>query len=126
MLRTYLSVLNTSLTSQDKARKFTFNSLDKTTQAPITEVLSLKFSEVIPALINASDIEKKALRLINMPRAITENPTLDINKNHKTYFVAGEKQQKYYTVVKSEKNTLKCNYKGFEYACVFSHTVAVA
>ena len=33
-----------------------------------------------------------------MPRAITENQTLDINKNHKTYFVAGEKQQKYYQV----------------------------
>ena len=67
---------------------------DNTNQAPIIEVLSLKLTEVIPALLHASDIEKKALRLINMPRAITENPTLDINKNHKTYFVAGEKQQK--------------------------------
>ena len=67
---------------------------DNTNQAPIIEVLSLKLTEVIPALLYASDIEKKALRLINMPRAITENPTLDINKNHKTYFVAGEKQQK--------------------------------
>ena len=72
---------------------------DKTTQAPITEVLSLKLSEVIPALLHASDIEKKALRLIYMPRGIMENPILDINKNHKTYFVAGEQQQKYYTVV---------------------------
>ena len=99
-----------------------------TTQAPIIEVLSLKLTEVIHALLHASDIEKKALRLINMPRAITENPTLDINKNHKTYFVAGEKQQKYYTVVKSEKNTLNTltNYKGFEYACICSHSVAVA
>ena len=52
---------------------------DNTTEAPITEVLSLKLS----------DIEKKALQLINMPRAITENPTLDINKNHKTYFFSG-------------------------------------
>ena len=99
---------------------------DKTTQAPTTEVLSLKLSEVIPALLNASDIEKKALRLIIMPRAITENPTLDINKKHKAYFLAGEKQQKYYTVVKSEKNTLKCNCKSFEYTCVCSHSVAVA
>ena len=61
-----------------------------------------------------------------MPRAITENPIFDINKSRKTYFVAGEQQQKYYTVVKSEKTTLKCNCKGFEYACVCSHTVAVA
>ena len=48
---------------------------DSTTQAPITEVLSFKLTEVIPALLHASDIEKKALRLINMPRAIMENPT---------------------------------------------------
>ena len=41
------------------------------------------------------NIEEKALRFINVPRAITENTTLNINKNHKTYFVAGEKQQKY-------------------------------
>ena len=34
---------------------------DSTTQAPITEVLSLKLTEVIPALLHASDIEKKAL-----------------------------------------------------------------
>ena len=60
-----------------------------------------------------------------MPRATTESSTLDINRNHKTYFVAGEKQKKYYTVVKSEKNTLNCNYKGFEYACICSHAVAV-
>ena len=45
------------------------------------EVLSLKLSEVIPALLHASDIEKKALQLINMPHAIMENPTLDISKN---------------------------------------------
>ena len=81
---------------------------------------------MILALLHASDIEKKALQLINMPRAITENPTLDIKKSHKTYFGVGEKQQKYYTVVKSEKNTLKCNCKGLEYACVCSHSVAVA
>ena len=99
---------------------------DRTTQAPITEVLSLKLSEVIPALLHASDIEKKDLRLINMARAITGNPTLDINKNHKTCFVAGEKEQKYYTVVKSEKKKLKCNCKGFEYVCVCSHSVNVA
>ena len=99
---------------------------DNTTQASITEVLSLKLIEVIPALLYASYVEKKALWLINMPRAITENPTLDINKNHKTYFVAGEKQQKYYIVVKSGKNTLKCNCQGFEYACICSHSVAVA
>ena len=98
---------------------------DNTTQAPIIEVLSLKLTEVIHALLHASDIEKKALRLINMPRATTESSTLDINRNHKTYFVAGEKQKKYYTVVKSEKNTLNCNYKGFEYACICSHAVAV-
>ena len=48
---------------------------DSTTQAPIMEVLSFKVTEVIPALLHASDIEKKALRLINMPRAIMENPT---------------------------------------------------
>ena len=29
---------------------------------------------------------------MNIPRAITENLTQDINKNYKTYFVAGEKQ----------------------------------
>ena len=28
-------------------------------------------------------------------------------------------------MVKSEKNTLNCNCKGFEYACICSHTVAV-
>ena len=99
---------------------------DNTTQAPITQVLSLKLTEVIPALLHASDIEKKPLGLINMPRAISENPTLDINRNHKTCFVAGEKQQKYYTVVKSEKNTLKCNCKGFEYACICPHSMTVA
>ena len=74
---------------------------DNTTQAPITQVLSLKLTEDIPALLHA-------------------------NRNHKTCFVAGEKQQKYYTVVKSEKNTLKCNCKGFEYACICSHSMTVA
>ena len=38
----------------------------------------------------------------------------------------GEKEQKYYTVVKSEKKKLKCNCKGFEYVCVCPHSVAVA
>ena len=78
-----------------KHKKYIVIPEDSTAEAPITEVLYLKLSEVIPALLHASDNEEKALRLINVRRAIRENPTLDINKNRKTYFVAGEKQQKY-------------------------------
>ena len=78
-----------------KHKKYIVIPEDSTAQAPITEVLYLKLSEVISALLHASDNEEKALRLINVRRAIRENPTLDINKNRKTYFVAGDKQQKY-------------------------------
>ena len=101
--------------------------LATTKEVPLAiETLSIQLPDFIPTVLHVKDIESKALRLLNLPRAISENPTLGYKDNDvKMFFVAGEKQE-HYIVAISKKKSFKCNYKGFQYAAVDSHCVAIA
>ena len=66
-----------------------------TNKVPLAiETLSIQLPDFIPTVLHVKDIESKALKLLNSPHAISENPTLGCKDNHgKTFFVAGEKQK---------------------------------
>ena len=75
------------------------------------ETLSIQLPDFIPTVLHVKDIESKALRLLNSPRAISENPTLGCGDNHgKTFFVAGEKQN--HIVAISKKKVLNAIARG--------------
>ena len=75
------------------------------------ETLSIQLPDFIPTVLHVKDIESKALRLLNSPRAISENPTLGCGDNHgKTFFVAGEKQK--HIVAISKKKVLNAIARG--------------
>lgn len=68
------------------------------------ETLSIQLPDFIPTVLHVKDIESKALRLLNLPRAISENPTLGYKDNDvKTFFVAGEKQEHYIVAISKKK-----------------------
>ena len=63
--------------------------LDELVQHPLVETLGTKLSEVLPELFHANEIEKKAIRLINHPSAISIVPTLETNEVKKVFLVQG-------------------------------------
>ena len=76
------------------------------------ETLSIQLPDFIPTVLHVKDIESKVLRLLNSPRAISENPTLGCEDNHgKMFFVAKEKQ-KHYIVSISKKKVLYATARG--------------
>ena len=76
-----------------------------TKEVPLaTETLSIQLPDFIPTVLHVKDIESKALRLLNLSRAISEHPTLGYKDNDvKTFFVAGEKQEHYIVPISKKK-----------------------
>ena len=76
--------------------------------------------------MHADTIEKKALDLLNYPNAIALSPTLTENDKGKTYLVAGKSSKETYNVSVLGNGIVKCNYRGFKFTKVCSHSVAVS
>ena len=84
---------NVDIKSKKKKKKIVASE-GNTIQATITEVLSLKFSDVIPAVLHAFDIEKEALRFVNQSinqstnQSINQSINQSVNQSKQMYFTA--------------------------------------
>ena len=88
--------------------------------------LSLKLSEVLPSIHHADLIEEKSLLLLNNPASISEFPSAEpVDEKVKKFMVAG-KASEFYTVKVTLKNKVSCDCKGFRFAKICSHSVAIA
>eukprot|EP00795_Rhopilema_esculentum_P011178 gene11178-20119_t len=87
--------------------------------------LPIKLSIALPLIIYANVIERKAIELLNSRSTIAPVPSLGNDKGAKKYMVAGSKAS-LYKVFKTEKGKVTCNCKGFKFASICKHSVAVA
>ena len=88
------------------------------------ESLSIELSET--TVFHSKLIEERALKIMNSPNGIAEKPALgDSTSDLREYLVASESKVVYN--VKVTKGTkVECNCKGFKFARMCSHSVAVA
>lgn len=106
------------LTTKDVTERKTINIeiLDEpfgnVSKIPINN-LSVKLTDVLPSLLHVDLIEQKALHLLNMPKAIVPCPTLEEEKQCKT-FMAAREDGTFYTVKVKSNLKVKCDCKGFK------------
>eukprot|EP00795_Rhopilema_esculentum_P015816 gene15815-7125_t len=84
-----------------------------------------ELSIALPLIIYADVIERKAIELLNSKSTIVPVPSLGNDKGAKKYMVAGSKASSY-KVSKTAKGKVTCNCKGFKFASLCKHSVAVA
>ena len=94
------------------------------TQTP-TSSLSVISSTALPFLMYAGAIERKAVELLNSKNAIVSEPSLSKDKRGNKYLVAGYKLTPY-SVIKAVNGNVTCNCKGFQFARICKHAVALA
>ena len=80
-------------------------------------------------ILYADLLEKKAIALLNTPESIVLSPSVEPQDGNKSYLVAsagGKPRPDFYTVKLSNKTKVVCNCKGYRFAKICSHAVAVA
>ena len=91
--------------------------------------LSQKLTDILPMILYADLLEKKAIALLNTPESIVLSPSAEPQDGNKCYLVAsagGKPRPDFYTVKLSNKAKVVCNCKGYRFAKICSHAVAVA
>lgn len=76
--------------------------------------LSLKLPDILPSILHADLIEKKALAILNAPGALVEYPSFHSADNIKKFMVARTSGQFYTVKILGESRT-SCDCKGFRY-----------
>lgn len=79
---------------------------------PQHDCLSVKLPDVLPAVLHADLIEKKALRILNSPGALKEYPSFQTEKPWKKFMVARDRGEPR-TVKMDSKSKVICECKGF-------------
>ena len=85
---------------------------EKALKSPINN-LSVKLSDVLPSILHIDLIEKKAIRILNMPKALVHCPTFDEDVQSRKFMVAKE-DGKYYSVSVMSNSKIRCDCKGFK------------
>ena len=80
-------------------------------KTPISN-LSMRLKDVLPSILHVECIEKKALHILNTPKALVEFPTFEEEQHCKKFMVARDPGM-FYTVAVSAKKAVTCDCKGF-------------
>ena len=75
--------------------------------------LSLKLPDLLPTVMHADLIEKKALRILNTPGAIVLHPTFHSQEEESKQYLVARNSGHFYNVTFKLNTKVSCDCKGF-------------
>lgn len=104
------------LTVEDIAKRKTISIPDLDANEDILKTpisnLSMRLKDILPSILHVECIEKKALHILNTPKALVEYPTFEEEQHCKKFMVARDLGM-FYTVAVNAKKGVVCDCKGF-------------